>query len=118
MGNAEVTGRVIKVMPYGAFVKLDEGKVGLIHVSQLAELGEEVLNDPLKEGDRVLVKINGKDKGGKLSLLFIKKVSETPKKEEQPKENFEQLLKKFLKESQDSLVAQKRRLKRHRGEAA
>lgn len=118
MGNTEATGRVIKVMPYGAFVKLDEGKVGLIHVSQLTELGAVNLDDPIKEGDRVLVKINGKDKSGKLNLIFVRKVSEQTRKEEQPKESFEQLLKKFLKESQDSLVAQKRRIKRHRGEAA
>lgn len=118
MGNTEVTGRVIKVMPYGAFVKLDEGKVGLIHVSQLNDEDGVALDDPIKEGDRVLVKVNGKDKSGKLNLLFIKKVNEQPKKEERPVESFEQLLKKFLKESQESLVAQKRRIKRHRGEAA
>jgi predicted RNA-binding protein with RPS1 domain len=118
MGNTEVTGRVIKVMSYGAFVKLDEGKVGLIHISQFKELESEGLDEPLKEGDRVVVKINGKDKEGKLNLSFVRKVVDPPKKSEQPKENFEQLLKKFLKESQESLVAQKRRIKRHRGEAA
>ncbi|MGB9793471.1 MAG: S1 RNA-binding domain-containing protein [Caldisericum exile] len=118
MGNTELTGKVIKVMPYGAFVKLDEGKVGLIHVSQLTDVDGVALEDPIKEGDRVLVKVNGKDKSGKLNLVFIRKVNEQPKKEEQKKTDFEQLLKKFLKESQESLVAQKRRIKRHRGEAA
>jgi len=117
MGETELTGRVIKVMPYGAFVKLDEGKVGLIHVSQFLE-GEGELSEPLKEGDRVAVKINGKDKGGKLNLTFIRKLNDPPKKEKQSKEDFEALLKKFLKESQESLTQQKRRIKRHRGKAA
>ncbi len=62
MVNNELTGKVIKLMPYGAFVKLDEGKVGLIHVSQFEELPERELPETPNEGDRVIVKVIGKEK--------------------------------------------------------
>ncbi len=115
MGDKELIGRVIKVMPYGAFVKLNDGRTGLIHVSQFVE---NVLDEPLKEGDLVEVKTNGKDKSGKLNLTFLKKVSNEAKSNNKNKDGFEALLKKFLKESQESMALAKRRIKRHRREAA
>ncbi|MEF3245628.1 MAG: S1 RNA-binding domain-containing protein [Caldisericaceae bacterium] len=115
MGDKELIGRVIKVMPYGAFVKINDGKTGLIHVSQFVE---NAVDEPLKEGDLVEVKTNGKDKSGKLNLIFLKKVSDKVKSNNQNKDNFEDLLKKFLKESQESMSLAKRRIKRHRREAA
>ena len=117
MENAEVTGKVIKVMPYGAFVKLDKGKVGLIHISQFTDKANETENIPLKEGDRVVVKVNG-ERNGKLNLLFMRRIVDQSPKHEHLKENFEQLMKKFLRDSQESLSEQNKRLKRHRGEAA
>jgi predicted RNA-binding protein with RPS1 domain len=120
MGNSELTGKVIKLMPYGAFVKLDEGKVGLIHVSQFEELPERGLTDPPKEGDRVIVKVTGKENGGRLNLTFLGKLNE--EKITKPKgmirEDFEQKLKKFFKESQESQSAHNKRIKRHRRMAA
>lgn len=120
MGNSELAGRIVRLMPYGVFVKLDEGKVGLVHISQFEESPETVPEEPLKEGDRVVVKIAGYSKGGKLNLEFIKKID--GKYEERPKapvrENFELKLKKFLKESQESQTAYNKRIKRHRRMAA
>lgn len=124
MGNNEFTGRVIKLMPYGIFVKLDEGKVGFIHVSQLEELAETVLKESIKQGDKVLVKVSGKGKDGKLNLSFLRKVEDNGEenKENYPakeiKDSFEQKLKKFLRESQESQSLYNKRIKRHRGMAA
>jgi len=120
MGNSELIGRVIKLMPYGAFVKLDEGRVGLIHVSQLNDSKLDESKSPIKEGDRVIVNIIGKEKGGKLNFSFIKKIkndSET-KTPEFVKGGFEQKMKRFLRESQETQTDQKNRMKRHRGLAA
>jgi S1 RNA binding domain protein len=120
MGKGELIGRVIKIMPYGAFVKLDEGGVGLIHVSQFneSELGEN--KSPVKEGDRVVVNIIGKEKAGKLNFSFIKKIKndQDPKTPEFSKGGLEQKMKKFLRESQDTQTDQKKRMQRHRGMAA
>ncbi len=110
----EIQGRVIKIMPYGAFIKLDEGGVGLIHVSQFSNEYVEDAHAFIKEGERVVVKVIGKGKkNGKLNLSFVRKVDgqEVKKKRE---DSFEQKLKKFLRESQESLSANKRRLKRKR----
>ncbi len=120
MGNNELTGRIIRLMPYGAFVKLDEGKVGLIHASQFEESGESLPDEPLREGDRVLVRVAGHGKGGKLNLEFVKKVDGKAehKPKEAPRESFELKLKKFLKDSQESQSVYNKRIKRHRGMAA
>jgi small subunit ribosomal protein S1 len=52
-----VEGEVQKVVPYGAFVRIDKGLNGLIHIS---ELSDKLVKDPadiVKEGDEVKVKI-------------------------------------------------------------
>jgi len=52
-----VKGEVQKVVPYGAFVRIDKGLNGLIHIS---ELSDKLVKDPadiVKEGDEVKVKI-------------------------------------------------------------
>ena len=52
-----VNGEVQKVVPYGAFVRIDNGLNGLIHIS---ELSDKLVKDPadiVKEGDTVKVKI-------------------------------------------------------------
>ncbi len=120
MGQEELTGRVIKLMPYGVFVKLDEGKVGLIHISQLNNHGEDG-EGLLKEGDRVVVNIIGKGKTkDKLNFSFVKKLDPAPatKRSESSKESFDKMMRKFLKDSQENQTVQKKRMKRHRGMAA
>ncbi|MGC8691363.1 MAG: S1 RNA-binding domain-containing protein, partial [Caldisericum sp.] len=120
-GNSELAGKVIRLMPYGAFVKLDEGKVGLIYVGELTRALGEDYQKIIREGDRVLVKISGRGKDNKLNLSFVKKMRDEPAPkqfEEVKKSAFEYKLKKFLKESQDSLSDQNNRIKRHRGMAA
>lgn len=63
-----VCGNVTGVQGYGAFVKLDTGESGLIHISQIGN--ERILNvgDVLHMGDRVEVKVIGIKDGGKLEL--------------------------------------------------
>ncbi len=122
MGNSELAGKIIKLMPYGAFVKLDEGRVGLVYISELTKALGENYQKLLKEGDRVSVKISGKGKDNKLNLSFVKKLHREDPPPKQPsefkKDAFEYKLKKFLKESQDTLSDQNNRIKRHRGMAA
>ncbi len=111
MGKEEKLGTVIRIMPYGAFVKLEEGGVGLIHISQFDDKFVEDAHAFIKVGEKVLVRVLGKGKKGKLNLTFVRTVSEEEIKKEK-KDEFELKIKKFLKDSQDSLTAYKRRLKR------
>ncbi len=61
-------GEVVKLMDFGAFVKIAAGTEGLVHVSEIAPFRVERVSDILKEGDRVPVKIIKLDEKGRLNL--------------------------------------------------
>jgi small subunit ribosomal protein S1 len=52
-----VEGRVTKLVPFGAFVELDEAIEGLVHISELAEHHVERAEDEVRVHDRIPVKI-------------------------------------------------------------
>ena len=62
------TGTVKRVMPFGAFVEILPGKEGLVHISELEHHHVAQVEDVLKEGDEVQVKILGIDDQGKIKL--------------------------------------------------
>ena len=62
-----VEGKVTRITNFGAFVELEEGKVGLIHISEVAEVYVNDVRDFLSEGDKVQVKILSID-GNKIAL--------------------------------------------------
>tara|TARA_A100001035_G_scaffold266597_1_gene249750 strand:- start:1669 stop:3789 length:2121 start_codon:yes stop_codon:yes gene_type:complete len=63
------TGKVKSIMPYGAFVEISSNTDGLLHISELAWERVEKVEDILKEGDEVQVKLIAIDeKSGKLKL--------------------------------------------------
>lgn len=62
-----MNGTVETLQNYGAFVKLENGLSGLVHVSQISQKRVKVPSDVLKVGDEVKVKIIG-IKDGKISL--------------------------------------------------
>jgi len=66
-------GKVISVMPFGAFVSLPEGRTGLVHISEVALDYVQNVSDHLKENDEVRVKVVSVDEKGKISLS-IKRV--------------------------------------------
>ena len=53
---------------FGAFVEIFPGTDGLVHISQLAKERVRNVEDVLKEGDQVLVKVIGIDERGKIKL--------------------------------------------------
>ncbi len=61
-------GTVVKVMDFGAFVNFFGAKDGLVHISQLAPRRVNKVNDVVKEGDKVKVKLLGVDERGKVRL--------------------------------------------------
>ncbi|HDP81115.1 MAG TPA: polyribonucleotide nucleotidyltransferase [Spirochaetes bacterium] len=62
------SGKVKKVMEYGAFVEILPGKEGLIHISKLDFQKVNKVSDVLKEGDEVPVKVIGIDRQGRVDL--------------------------------------------------
>lgn len=55
--GAVVTGTVVRIAPFGAFVKLEDGVDGLIHISQLSEKRVAKVEDVVKVGDQVQAKV-------------------------------------------------------------
>ena len=61
-------GPVVKIMDFGAFVNILPGKDGLVHISQLAKKRVNKVEDVVKVGDIVRVKLVEIDKQGRLNL--------------------------------------------------
>jgi polyribonucleotide nucleotidyltransferase len=66
--GALYTGKVVKILGFGAIVELYPGTDGLVHISQLAEGHVKEVSDVLKEGDEVLVKVIDIDPQGRIRL--------------------------------------------------
>ena len=62
------TGKVVKIMDFGAFVEIFPGTDGLVHISQLAAERVNKVTDVLNEGDEVLVKVLEVGKDGRIRL--------------------------------------------------
>jgi polyribonucleotide nucleotidyltransferase len=61
-------GQVVKVVDFGAFVRILPGSEGLLHISELCDERVERVTDIVEEGDEVLVKVLNIDKSGKIRL--------------------------------------------------
>src|SRR6266851_2963638 len=59
-------GTVRRIMEFGAFVEIFPGTDGLVHISDLANSRVKKVEDVLKEGDEVLVKVVSVDRSGKI----------------------------------------------------
>jgi polyribonucleotide nucleotidyltransferase len=61
-------GKVVRVIPIGAFVELVPGKDGMVHISKLENSRVEKVEDVLKEGDMTWVKVTEIDDRGRINL--------------------------------------------------
>jgi polyribonucleotide nucleotidyltransferase len=66
--GAVYTGRVERIVDFGAFVNILPGKDGLLHISQIANERVENVTDHLSEGDEVRVKVLDVDQRGRIKL--------------------------------------------------
>jgi polyribonucleotide nucleotidyltransferase len=61
-------GKVMRIMDFGAFVEVLPGKEGLVHISQLAEQRVGKVEDVVKLGDEIMVKVTKIDEQGRVNL--------------------------------------------------
>jgi polyribonucleotide nucleotidyltransferase len=61
-------GKIVKIMDFGAFVNIMNGKDGFLHISEVAAEKTADINEALKEDDKVWVKVIGFDPRGKVKL--------------------------------------------------
>ena len=62
------TGKVTRLMPFGAFVEVLPGKDGMVHISELADYRVDKVEDVVKVGDELTVKVIDIDNMGKVRL--------------------------------------------------
>ncbi len=62
-------GKVTRITNFGAFIEILPGKDGLLHISQLAQGRVEKVEDVLKLGDKIKVKVNKIDEQGRVDLI-------------------------------------------------
>lgn len=75
-----VKGKITGVQPYGAFVALDENTQGLVHISEVTHGFVKDINEHVKVGDEVEVKILSIDEAAGKIGLSIRATQEAPEK--------------------------------------
>jgi small subunit ribosomal protein S1 len=72
-----VPGRATKLVPFGAFVRVDEGIEGLVHISELAERHVELPEQVVQVGDEIMVKVIDIDLERRRISLSLKQANES-----------------------------------------
>lgn len=73
-----LSGKVTGIQPYGAFVALNESTQGLVHISEVTHGFVKDINDHLKVGDEVNVKVLSIDEAAGKIGLSIRATEEAP----------------------------------------
>ena len=84
-----VEGVVTGITNFGAFVELPGGKVGLVHISEVADVYVKDVHDFLKEKEKVKVKVLTVDERGKIGLS-IKQLQEKKPEEQNSRSQAQQ----------------------------
>ncbi len=109
-----VKGKIDKITKFGAFVKLETGEYGLIHISEISEKYVKKVEDFLRVGQEVEAVVIKRNDDGKISLSLKRLNSGDAKQQPQQHQksnrneskkdsDFEQKLAKFLRDSRDKL---------------
>jgi len=137
-----VAGKVAKVMNYGAFVDLEGGGSGMIHISEVANTYVKDINDYLTVGEDVTVKVIGINEAGKVSLSIKETMDKGPRQGQAPRregrtqrsaprtwngrgpqpaastgDDFEDMLSRYKRSSDDKMSDLKRVMDTRRGSA-
>ncbi len=76
-------GKIARIMPFGVFVEMDGGESGLVHISEISYEYINDINEAVKIGDRVKVKVLNTDEKGRINLS-IKQAAEKKKEKAVP----------------------------------
>lgn len=107
-----VEGTVTGITNFGAFIQLSKGKSGLVHIPEISHDYVEKVDDYLKKGEKVKVKVLSVTDDGKISLSIRQAKPKTTQPAEvewnktdstQKNMSFEDKLSQFLKDSSDKM---------------
>jgi S1 RNA binding domain protein len=136
--GSTVEGIVVKLADYGAIVRLASGKMGLVHISEVADTYVRDVRDYFKENDRICVKVLKINDKGRYELSAKQADAkavvrhERPQTEPRPHDyedrvapwerqkdkvpvTFEDKLSRFMKDSEERLLDLKRNVESKRG---
>ena len=100
--GAKVTGKVARIMPFGAFIELDKHIDGLLHVSNVSWEWLDDINKALKVGDEievVVMEFDGENKRITLSRKALLEQPQQPEQAEEPAEVGEQPAEEAVEEA-------------------
>jgi S1 RNA binding domain protein len=111
-----VEGTVSRITPYGAFLQLAEGKVGLVHISEIDRNYVKSVEEYLRMGDTVQAKVVAIKEDGKIDLSIKALQDPQPRvgRHRSQDPEFEQMLKRFMRQSEERQVDYKRSVEHKR----
>jgi len=115
--GSKLQGKVTGITHFGAFVELEKGPTGLVHISEVADNYVKDINEHLSVGEEIKVKVINVEKDGKIGLS-IKKAKDRPARQRNSRErseNFESKINRFLRDSEDRLASLKKHTESRRG---
>lgn len=123
-------GNITGIKNFGAFVELQNGKTGLVHISEISNAFVKEIKDYLKEGDKVKVKVINVSPEGRVELSikqasggsvaadtkndFIKREEPKVKSSVSMANKFEDMMNKFKKLSDEKLANFKNKVESRR----
>src|SRR5699024_3142135 len=110
--------KVTGITNFGAFVEIEKGKTGLVHISEVADSYVKDINEHLTVGDEVTVKVINVEDDRKIGLSIKKAKDKHVRRSKKPAEkteNFESKMNQFLKDSEDRLASLKKHTESRRG---
>ena len=125
-----VKGKVTNVAHFGAFIALETGEEGLVHISEIANEFITDINQFVKPGDEVKVKVLARNEKKKLELSIKQAEDKTPIKTVRPSDkksedgtapkktksaNFEDKMTSFMKKSEERQIDLRRIMKKKQG---
>ncbi len=121
-------GKVTGITKFGAFVELEPGKTGMVHISEVANTYVKEIRDHITDGQTVKVKVLSIGEDGKISLSIKKAVAPAPRASRAPaqspgrpgnfewqssarrngSESFEDMMSRFKQQSDEKMSDLKR----------
>ncbi|MBS3984076.1 MAG: S1 RNA-binding domain-containing protein [Selenomonadales bacterium] len=89
-----LSGIVTGITSFGAFVELETGETGLVHISEVADAYVKDINEHLKLREKIVVKVINIDSKGKIGLSIRQA-------KRRPSISFEERMNRFLKDSEE-----------------
>ncbi|MFC1751855.1 S1 RNA-binding domain-containing protein [Thermoproteota archaeon] len=115
-----VEGQITHITNFGAFVRVEGGEEGLVHISEVANEYVTDINKHVKVGDKIQVKALGRNNRGKLELSIRKVETGEPTPalfihKKTSNSDFEDKITGFMKRSEEKLIDIRRNLKNKQG---